>query len=286
MTNRVRLFALLAVMLAAFLQAQAAQAQASRTWVASNGDDANPCTRTLPCRTIAGTMSKTATGGEIDFIDPNGVGSVNIARSITIDGGNSQGANITAPGVDGIIVQPNAGTVILRNLRINGVGTGLDGITVKSGSLVVIENCEIYDFSTNGITIAPSTGTVKVVIANTRILGNGQGGIQIKPTGGATTVSASDVVTSGNGFGIGVDTTGGGTASVIVDHVTASENSGNGLQASGTGTTVEVGFSTLAHNGTGVNVTAPANVFSFQNNIIAQSATANVSGTFGMKPLQ
>ena len=44
----------------------AAQAQATRTWVSGVGDDANPCSRTAPCKTFAGAISKTAAGGEIN----------------------------------------------------------------------------------------------------------------------------------------------------------------------------------------------------------------------------
>ena len=277
---------MLAVTLAVFLHAPPAYAQGlSHTWISGAGDDANPCSRTSPCRTFTGAQAKTVAGGEIDLIDAANAGTVAILKAITIDGGNGQGTNVLANGNNGIVVRPNAGTVILRNLRIQGVGGALNGIVVESGSLVVVENCEIYGFASNGILVTTSTGTTRIVVDNTRVLSNG-GGIQIKPTGGATTVSVSGVVASGNGFGIGVDTTGGGTASVIIDRMTASENSGNGLQALGTGTTVEMGFSTLAHNGIGVNVTSPANGFTFQNNIIVQNATNNIVGTFGIKPLQ
>src|SRR5260221_14491959 len=33
-----------------------AQAQATRTWVSGVGDDANPCSRTAPCKTFAGAI--------------------------------------------------------------------------------------------------------------------------------------------------------------------------------------------------------------------------------------
>ena len=65
----------------------AAMAQATRTWVSGVGDDVNPCSRTAPCKTIAGAISKTATGGEINILDPGGFGAVTITKSITIDGG-------------------------------------------------------------------------------------------------------------------------------------------------------------------------------------------------------
>lgn len=56
--------------------------QASRTWVSGVGDDANPCSRTAPCKTFAGAISKTAAGGEIDALDPAGYGAVTITKAI------------------------------------------------------------------------------------------------------------------------------------------------------------------------------------------------------------
>src|SRR5882724_11080869 len=61
-----------------------ANAQATRTWVSGVGDDANPCSRTAPCKTFAGAISKTAGGGEINVLDPGGFGGVTITKSITI----------------------------------------------------------------------------------------------------------------------------------------------------------------------------------------------------------
>src|ERR1041384_3149945 len=95
--------------------------QASRTWVSGVGDDANPCSRTAPCKTFAGAISKTAAGGEIDALDPAGYGAVTITKAMTIDGGGGQGASGLVAGTNGIAVQAGASdVVILRNLRING----------------------------------------------------------------------------------------------------------------------------------------------------------------------
>src|ERR1700747_1674983 len=96
-----------ATLLLICLWSSAAQAQASRTWVSGVGDDANPCSRTAPCKTFAGAISKTAAGGEIDALDPGGFGAVTITKSITIDGGGGQVASVLAAGTNGIIV--NAG---------------------------------------------------------------------------------------------------------------------------------------------------------------------------------
>jgi hypothetical protein len=114
-----------------------AHAQATRTWVSGVGDDANPCSRTAPCKTWAGAISKTAAGGEIDCLDPGGFGNVTITKSMTIDCGTFPGGDLNAGGVNGIVV--NAGTsdkVVLRNIVVQGtVGTtpGLNGIRFLGG---------------------------------------------------------------------------------------------------------------------------------------------------------
>jgi hypothetical protein len=123
---------ILVTMLSIFLWSQSAQAQAPRTWVSGVGDDANPCSRTAPCKTFAGAISKTAAGGEIDALDPAGYGAVTITKSITIDGGG-QVASVLVAGTNGIVVQAGPTDVVtLRNLRINGIkGTASGGLTVS-----------------------------------------------------------------------------------------------------------------------------------------------------------
>src|SRR6267143_315377 len=116
--------------------ASMAQAQATRTWVSGVGDDANPCSRTAPCKTFAGAISKTATDGEIDALDPGGFGAVTITKSITIDGCCMVG--ILAAGTTGIIVNVTAAgdvrkTVRLRNISMNGAATGVNGINFIAG---------------------------------------------------------------------------------------------------------------------------------------------------------
>src|SRR5215471_10586502 len=113
-------------------------AQATRTWVSGVGDDVNPCSRTAPCKTFAGAISKTAQGGEIDALDPGGFGALTITKAITIDGGGGQVASVLVSGTNGIVVQAGASdVVILRNLRINGISGsgngGFNGIRFLSG---------------------------------------------------------------------------------------------------------------------------------------------------------
>src|SRR5687767_3035593 len=120
-----------------------AQAQATRTWVSGVGNDENPCSRTAPCKTWAGAISKTAAGGEMNALDPRGYGTVNVTKSVTIDGGTGSGwASTLASGTNGFVINdslsgaPNTIIVHLRNLSINGAGTtlGTNGIRFISGN--------------------------------------------------------------------------------------------------------------------------------------------------------
>src|SRR5689334_11950939 len=141
-----------------------ANAQASRTWVSGVGDDANPCSRTAPCKTFAGAISKTAAGGEIDALDPAGYGAVTITKAITIDGGGGQVASVLVSGTNGIVVQAGANDVVtLRNLQFNGIGTGINGVRFLSGKDLNVESCYIFGFTTNGLDVALNQATQATV---------------------------------------------------------------------------------------------------------------------------
>src|SRR5215470_15285876 len=137
---------------------QPAAAQATRTWVSGVGDDANPCSRTAPCKTFAGAISKTAAGGEINALDPGGFGAVTITKSITIDGGGGQIASTLVAGTNGIIINAGAtDTVTLRNIAIDGIAgapsPGLNGVRLLAGAALHIEHCTIFGFSQIGIDV-------------------------------------------------------------------------------------------------------------------------------------
>src|ERR1700693_5595188 len=118
-------------------------AQATRTWISGVGDDNNPCSRTAPCKTWAGAIAKTQAGGEINALDPGGFGAVTITKAITLDGGPGI-AGVLVSGTNGIVVAAGASDVVsLRNLDIDGLGTGLTGIVFNSGKALHVENCTI-----------------------------------------------------------------------------------------------------------------------------------------------
>src|ERR1700752_5393855 len=127
----IKLYPLVRIMLIACFTlavASIAQAQATRTWVSGVGDDVNPCSRTAPCKTFAGAISKTATGGEIDVLDPGGFGAVTITKWISIEA-DGVIAGILVAGTSGIVINaPSNAVVVLRGLTFEGIGSGIDGI--------------------------------------------------------------------------------------------------------------------------------------------------------------
>lgn len=272
--------------------ASIAQAQATRTWVSGVGDDANPCSRTAPCKTFAGAISKTAPSGEIDVLDPGGFGALTITKSITIDGGEGQVAGVLVSGTNGIVIAAGANDVVtIRNLDIDGLGTGLDGIKVISAKSVHVDHCQIYGFSTNAIDVAigtqaflstlfvndcfirgnangigitsASAGTVGAFIDSCRIHGNTGFGVS-GSNGNSLTLLRCDV--SGNGGeGVKVDT---GAGASIFSCLLNSNLSG----AVGSGASLLLADSTIIANGTGVSGTT---VTTFGNNNVRFNGGGN-----------
>ena len=139
--------------------AATASAQATRTWVSGVGDDANPCSRTAPCRTFAGAISKTAAGGEISVLDSGAYGAVTITKSITING-TSQHAGILVAGTNAVVINAaSTDVVVLRDLQISGVGSGLAGILFLGGAALVVDEVNVSGFET-GIDAAAGHATV------------------------------------------------------------------------------------------------------------------------------
>jgi hypothetical protein len=176
--------------------ASPAWSQATRTWVSGVGDDANPCSRTAPCKTFAGAISKTAAGGEINAIDPGGYGAVTITKSIVIDGQGTF-ASILAGGATGVIVNGPGIVVTLRNLAINcaGAATG-NGIRIVAAAEVnidnvVIENCAGTGTQGRGVAIE-TADNVRVTIQNSQIVNMNNQGVHSNPSGGVVFLTVTD----------------------------------------------------------------------------------------------
>src|SRR5688572_27132016 len=158
--------------------ASVAQAQATRTWVSGVGDDVNPCSRTAPCKTYAGAISKTAKDGEISTLDPGGFGTITITKSITINGGGQgqgYGSILSALAPQGVLINITdvndiRKTVRLNWLDINGASTGTDGIRMIAGNAIHIENCNIDGLVGQGIDINTTTASAtEVYVKNVSI---------------------------------------------------------------------------------------------------------------------
>lgn len=257
--NRSLLLACFALFVAMYAFGSVAQAQASRTWVSGVGDDANPCSRTAPCKTFAGAISKTAAGGEIDALDPGGFGTVTITKAITIDGGGGQVASTLAAGTHGIVITAAATDVVtIKNLRMNGLvqttSPALDGIHVTSAGQVNVENCMISDFGGSGISFAPNTAA-NLNVTSTTIDGNFGGGIVVQGTANATaSIDSSEILNNTNpagGTGPGIEAAAG--TKVSVSNTTVSGNQA-GVIVAGGGTQMMIFQSNVVNNhGNGVN---------------------------------
>jgi hypothetical protein len=288
-----------------------AQAQATRTWVSGVGDDVNPCSRTAPCKTFAGAISKTAAGGEISVLDPGGYGTLTMTKSITVDGGTGAGWGSTlASGTNGFIVNdslsgaPNTIVVHLRNLSINGAGTtlGVDGIRFLSGKALYVENCRIFRFSGDGIEM--TTGTLAQLYVknsfisecggdglrmtsnvagqfNTAVLENVEisrcgNGVNATDRSRLTMRGGSSVLNAsaiaGNGGGVKV----GGGANDIIVHIIGTNLSHNttGIIANGGATRV----SNIYITNCATSIGTPANVASWGDSMIVDNGTNNQPG--------
>jgi Right handed beta helix region len=266
--NRFANNALLTVGLAWAL-ASSAQAQATRTWVSGVGDDANPCSRTAPCKTFAGAISKTAAGGEISVLDPGGFGTVTITKSITLNGAGTI-AGILASGTNGVVVNAGPSDVVtLRHLSLNGSGTGLNGIRYLAGGQLVVEHCALYGFTQNDIDVSLS-GNGDLAVSNTSLTG-GATGLRVFSTSGRVQVSMNRVAIQR--AGTAVDALFG---SVEVTDSVITQNSGFGLLAEGG--TISSANNLLAGNGTAVQAQAGSTVRLSNNDIFDNSTGFGCGG--------
>ncbi|WP_158818617.1 right-handed parallel beta-helix repeat-containing protein [Methylocapsa sp. S129] len=304
--KRLSFFLTLIFALGVGLAAEPAFAQATRTWVSGVGDDANPCSRTAPCKTFAGAISKTAAGGEIDTLDPGGFGGVTITKSLTIDGSGGGLSSVLVAGTPGITINAPGGTVILRNIQINGLGStttpGTYGVNIVAANNVNIENAQIFGFQNIGVNFTPSGGTQAVLkIVDTMITQNVGGGVLVAPSGQSAVATLVNVTASQNKYGLRVQDSGKAT----VFRSQMSESSSNGIIAASTSLACEVnvqdsiadnnGAYGVASSGTGAtlrisrvglydNVTAGIGalggaVLSYGNNSNSNNASGAPTGT-------
>jgi len=309
MNKIIRITALVAFTLAV---TALAQAQATRTWVSGVGDDVNPCSRTAPCKTFAGAISKTATGGEINAIDSGGFGTITITKAITIDGAGVH-ASILFAGTNGVVINAlDTSNVTLRNLSLNGAGSGVDGVRVLQAGTVAVENCVIANGTGDGIEIN-ETSNVELFVRDTVIRNFGEDGIESFTSAGAPSFAKvvlehSSFINNSNGYhgrsqtrmtarncvfshntsnGVLMESVTGGQ--FAVGRVWASQmtlNGSNGVQSGNGGNAgtsiVELAQNQISNNNQGVLISTGGQVQTFSNNAITGN---NTDGCAGCSPV-
>jgi hypothetical protein len=306
--NKFRLtISALAIAMVTLAFASMAQAQATRTWVSGVGDDVNPCSRTAPCKTYAGAISKTAKDGEISTLDPGGFGTVTITKSITINGGGGgqgYGSILSALAPQGVLINITDAADVRKSvkldwLNINGASTGTSGIRMIAGNSLHVENTLIDGMVSHGINVDMNTANAGVAVsvhnvtvrncAGTGIRTNTVAGGQIK-----TAISNVHITKCGTGIDqvngtlgsihdsmISLCTTGVQTAEPTagsvahLDNVTLSNNSGVAVNVVG-GSRARIARCNIFQNGT--SLAPAAGVDSGGNNSIVGNTTNTAPG--------
>jgi len=290
---------LLAVVLLVMGIAAGANAQASRTWVSGVGDDVNPCSRTAPCKTFAGAISKTAPNGLINVLDPGGFGTVTITKSITIDGTPFM-AGVLNASVTGIVINAAGGTVILRGLDIEGFNTGVNGISVLAAQNVIVERCSIFGNNSaapNGNGISMNTTAVSLlVVRDCTISNNSQNGIRATTSGVINKLLLENVRIVQNGQS-GVDLI--NNVQATFDRSNLAQNGASGVKLEAASSSVDayetvfdnnaVGITTVSSNQVKValcqivhnttSISAAAGVQTHGNNAITDNTTNTLPGS-------
>jgi hypothetical protein len=255
--------------------ATAAQAQATRTWVSGVGDDLNPCSRTAPCKTFAGAISKTAKDGEISVLDPGGYGSVTITKSIYINGTHGAGyGSIINSLVNGIVINITdvndvRKAVRLRALDINGVSTGINGVSILAANNVWVEDSVIDgntgDGTSSGLGIRVATAASCNLFVSDSYIHKNVKGIRVSTTAGFAVADIKNTNIENNTTGVEAASSG---SFVVVDDCRISTNSSSGVLASVSGANLTVSNSTLMHNGTAINAGAGALIKALSNSVL------------------
>ncbi len=277
-----------------------ALAQATRTWVSGVGDDANPCSRTAPCKTWAGAISKTAVGGEIDALDSGGFGAVTITNSITLSGAGVN-ASILVSGTPGIVVEAPAGAnVVIHDININGINglgaatAGTDGIQFRSGATLRVEDGSIFGFGNDGINDESTTSGSRLILDNESVYDNTGDGVFVAPSGGVAGSAVLDgdyLDSNGCGlvvaaFGSGTGTCGTATSGTAATGATATsydtsitDNTDAGVYSGGSPAENAISDDLITGNGTGLETAGGGTIVSVGANNVVFGNTTNGTPT-------
>ncbi len=261
-----------------------AQALNDVSWVSATGDDANPCTRALPCRDFISAQPKTQINGEIKCLDGGNFALIIIKQSLTID------CHEVAAVVDGrgcFVIDLNttpasdpAQTVKIRGVTCGPAGVGVGIVTAtavyledlvisevgrgvvddrKNGGLLVIRNSIIRNSRETGIVIETTGGPYEASLDHVSSLGGQRFGLTVA-SGNNVRINNSEF--SNNGTGIQVDS--GGQVGIEDSVISINDT---GLQADGT---MSFSSSDITFNNTAIS----GSTSSFGNNRIFGNTSA------------
>ena len=282
-----------------------AAAQATRTWISGVGDDANPCSRTAPCKTFQGALPKTAAGGEINCLDPGGFGAVTITKSISIICDNTE-AGILVAATNAIIVNGAGAVVQISGLDFEGLGqTGVAGVSAiwfVNGASLTVRNSKMRGFRNSyainftpsanatltvdnvaisesgiasnvlsgGIAVAPLVGaSVQATLTNVQIVNGLNAGLRIDTQAGAGTAAAvtvKDTLISNTGSGITLRSLAGAPATLTLTDSIVAGNVATGIMAKGAASVARVGTTTITGNLDALSIASGASILTYGDN--------------------
>ena len=254
-----------------------ASAQATRTWVSGVGDDVNPCSRTAPCKTFAGAISKTGNPGIINCLDPGGFGAVTITKSITIDCTGTYGS-ILSSGVQGIIVnaQPTD-KIVLRAIDINGAGTtlGTNGVNVIQAASVHLFDVHVANYSGQGVETTNTSTQIGLFMDNCQVLNTATGVLAGSTGSGTSLVTVDHSFISNNSKGIEVAAV---NSAATVSNTVLARNTSDGLKVTPGASSASLDSCSLTFNGNGVNVATAGGEVRLSRNTIHTNFTNGLTG--------
>ncbi|HZH30350.1 MAG TPA: right-handed parallel beta-helix repeat-containing protein [Pyrinomonadaceae bacterium] len=279
-----------------FALAAMTHAQATRTWVSGVGDDVNPCSRTAPCKTFAGAISKTAKDGEISTLDPGGFGTLTITKSITVNGGGGgqgYGSVLSALAPQGFLVNITDPADVRKAVRlnwldINGASSGTDGVRMIAGLSLHIENTNIDGLTGDGVEVNVTTGVAELYMRNVSIrscVGNGvllNGNVSGLV---AATLENVAMVNNGDGFEAGA------RSNAVIRNCVISNSDGvgaAGVRVTGATSAVNIDSCTISFSTSGVRTdagTARVSNSVFTNNSTQLHQVGGTLNTYGTNRL-
>jgi hypothetical protein len=272
MTKSTLLSALVGALFVIGLAIAPAHAQATRTWISGVGDDGNPCSRTAPCKTFAGAISKTASGGEINCLDPGGFGGVTLVKPVTLNCKYTIGSVLVA-GAPGITINTTGATdkVTLRGIQIQGINQtatpGTIGVRILAANSVSIEDCVITGFGQQAVLDSRTAGNTNLSIKDTYITNNTGAGVAAFSTALSFTV-LQNVHLLNNLFGVNIAT----NNNVVIKRSVIVGSADSGVQTN-PGSQAQIDDSVISSNLKGLNSSIGGTIKVSNSDFVANPTT-------------